>query len=41
MDVSKMANAGWQAKIGLEEGIAMTYSWFKENVNNTKKVEIL
>ncbi len=33
MDVSKMENAGWEAKIGLEEGIKKTYQWFLENVS--------
>jgi GDP-L-fucose synthase len=28
MDVSKMLNAGWKAKIDLEEGIKKTYKWF-------------
>ncbi len=31
MDVSKMTDAGWKAKIGLEEGIKKTYKWFLEN----------
>jgi len=30
MDVSKMTEAGWQAKIELEEGIRRTYEWFLE-----------
>ncbi len=33
MDVSKMTNAGWKAKIGLEEGIRETYQWFLESKN--------
>ncbi|HLK17647.1 MAG TPA: NAD-dependent epimerase/dehydratase family protein, partial [Bryobacteraceae bacterium] len=28
LDVSKLANLGWRARIGLEEGIAATYRWF-------------
>lgn len=28
MDVSRLRDMGWQASIGLEEGIAMTYDWF-------------
>jgi GDP-L-fucose synthase len=40
MDVSKMSNAGWQAKIGLEEGIKETYQWFLENEGKFKEVNI-
>ncbi len=40
MDVSKMTNAGWKAKIGLEEGIKVTYEWFLENENSLKEVKI-
>ncbi len=40
MDVSKMTNAGWKAKIGLEEGIRETYKWFLENEENFKEVKI-
>ncbi|MGE4326020.1 MAG: GDP-L-fucose synthase, partial [Pseudodonghicola sp.] len=28
MDVSRLADMGWTARIGLEEGIAETYAWF-------------
>lgn len=38
MDVSKMAQAGWTAKIPLEEGIFTTYQWFLSNVDKVKKV---
>ena len=31
LDVSKLAEAGWTAKIGLEEGLARTVEWFHEN----------
>lgn len=31
MDVSKLKAAGWQAEIGLEEGIKATYQWFLES----------
>jgi GDP-L-fucose synthase len=31
MDVSKMTEAGWEAKIELEEGIKKVYQWFLEN----------
>ena len=40
MDVSKMTNAGWKAKIGLEEGIKETYQWFLENVDKVKKIKM-
>jgi GDP-L-fucose synthase len=40
MDVSKMADAGWTAKIGLEDGIRSTYQWFLENQDSFKKVKI-
>lgn len=40
MDVSKMKEAGWQAKIGLEQGIRDTYAWFLENVNHIKQVKL-
>ncbi|MCB1357469.1 MAG: NAD-dependent epimerase/dehydratase family protein, partial [Maritimibacter sp.] len=28
MDVSRLARMGWQARVGLEEGIRETYDWF-------------
>ncbi|NOQ51363.1 MAG: NAD-dependent epimerase/dehydratase family protein [Desulfuromonadaceae bacterium] len=34
LDVSRLLALGWQAKIGLEEGLQDTYRWFKENQNN-------
>jgi GDP-L-fucose synthase len=40
MDVSKMTQAGWKAKIRLEEGIRMTYEWFLENQGRFKEVRI-
>lgn len=40
MDVSKMTNAGWKAKIGLEEGIKATYEWFLENVSSVKQAKM-
>jgi GDP-L-fucose synthase len=33
MDVSRLAEAGWTAKIGLREGIESTYQWFLEHEN--------
>ncbi len=40
MDVSKMEQAGWKAKVNLEEGVKRTYSWFLENVDSFKEVRI-
>ncbi|WP_339865824.1 GDP-L-fucose synthase [uncultured Algoriphagus sp.] len=40
MDVSKMTDAGWKAKVGLEEGIKRTYEWFLENQENFKEVKL-
>lgn len=40
MDVSKMEKAGWTAKIGLEEGIRMTYGWFLEHQGSFKELKI-
>ncbi|WP_082134969.1 GDP-L-fucose synthase [Croceicoccus naphthovorans] len=33
MDVSRLSNMGWQARIPLEDGIAQTYEWFLANRN--------
>ena len=30
MDVSRLADMGWRARIGLHEGIACTYEWFRK-----------
>ncbi|MCG7522223.1 GDP-L-fucose synthase [Ruegeria sp. Ofav3-42] len=30
MDVSRLADMGWRAKTGLEDGIRETYAWFQE-----------
>lgn len=40
MDVSKMTQAGWKAKIGLEEGIKSTYQWFLQNEDSFKEVKM-
>lgn len=40
MDVSKMKQQGWSAKISLEEGIHSTYEWFLEHANTYKEVKI-
>ncbi|MDH0189383.1 GDP-L-fucose synthase, partial [Stenotrophomonas sp. GD04051] len=31
LDVSRLSDLGWKAKIGLREGVAATYEWFLEN----------
>jgi GDP-L-fucose synthase len=31
MDVSRLFNMGWRPKIGLEEGLASAYDWFRAN----------
>lgn len=40
MDVTKMTQAGWKAKINLEEGIQETYQWFLENIHAFKEVKL-
>jgi len=39
LDVSKLNHLGWKYEIELEEGIAMTYKWFKENINNLREIK--
>ncbi len=34
LDTSKMRNLGWQNKINLEEGIRLTFDWFKNNLKD-------
>jgi nucleoside-diphosphate-sugar epimerase len=34
LDVSKLANMGWKAKIDLRQGIEETYQWFLEHQNS-------
>jgi len=31
MDVSRLKDLGWQARIGLEDGLRQTYAWFLAN----------
>jgi len=40
MDVTRMKEEGWEYSIELEEGIRMTYEWFKQNLDKIKEVEI-
>ena len=36
MDNTLVKNMGWQSKIGLEEGLILTYNGYLENINNIK-----
>ncbi|KFE33428.1 GDP-L-fucose synthase [Thioclava atlantica] len=36
MDVSRLSKMGWQARVGLEEGIAETYRWFLDNADTVR-----
>jgi GDP-L-fucose synthase len=40
MDISKMKEQGWEAKIELKDGIRETYEWFLENEDIIKEVKI-
>jgi GDP-L-fucose synthase len=40
MNVSRINELGWKAKIELEEGINDTYQWFLDNVDEFKEVDI-
>lgn len=37
LDVTKLNEAGWRAKINLVEGVESTYQWFLENEDNYRK----
>ena len=37
LDVSKLADAGWTAKISLEEGLRTTVDWFREHYTNVRQ----
>jgi GDP-L-fucose synthase len=37
LDVSKLADAGWTAKISLEEGLRTTVDWFREHHTNVRQ----
>ncbi|MHA7282216.1 GDP-L-fucose synthase family protein [Arthrobacter sp. TMS2-4] len=36
LDVSKLADAGWTAKIGLEEGVRNTVDWYRSNQSSVR-----
>ena len=36
MDVSRLARMGWQARIGLDEGLAETYRWFLDHAGSIR-----
>ena len=38
MDVSRLADMGWRAGLGLEEGIAQTYQWFLAHAADLREV---
>lgn len=40
MDVSRINELGWEADIGLEEGIQDTYQWFLENLDKIKELKV-
>ena len=40
LDVSLLNTKGWEAQIGLEEGIRMTYEWFLTHHDSIKEVHI-
>ena len=33
LDVTRLSNTGWKARIKLPEGVKATYEWFKQNIN--------
>ncbi|GIG53770.1 GDP-L-fucose synthase family protein [Demequina activiva] len=37
LDVSKLAHAGWTARIGLEEGLRSTYAWFLDHADSVRQ----
>ncbi|MCB5291203.1 GDP-L-fucose synthase family protein [Arthrobacter sp. SO3] len=37
LDVSKLTEAGWSAKIGLEEGIRSTVKWYMQNLASIRR----
>ena len=39
MDVSKLENLGWKAKVNLDIGIKKTYDWFKINESSLREIK--
>jgi GDP-L-fucose synthase len=37
LDVSKLADAGWTAQIGLEEGLRSTVQWYRDHVDTIRQ----
>ena len=37
LDVSKLAEAGWTAQIGLDDGMASTLQWYRDNVESLRQ----
>jgi GDP-L-fucose synthase len=37
LDVSKLAEAGWKAKIGLEEGMERTVAWYRDHIGSIRE----
>ncbi|MCI4658243.1 GDP-L-fucose synthase family protein [Cryobacterium zhongshanensis] len=37
LDVSKLADAGWTAQIGLEEGLVSTVQWYRDHVSSIRQ----
>jgi len=37
LDVSRLREAGWTAKTGIEEGFARTYEWFLQNIASKRR----
>jgi GDP-L-fucose synthase len=37
LDTTKINNLGWRPKFGLTDGLATTYKWFLENVENIRQ----
>jgi GDP-L-fucose synthase len=40
MNISRLHKEGWTHSISLEDGIRMTYDWFRENITSIKQVRI-
>jgi len=37
LDVSRLAAMGWKPRIGLREGVAMTYRWYKDHFETARR----